>query len=132
MHIDGSEGFRRYMADQGLPRIDTATRFVVDSEFEGYARILESHLLRQVGPSPSLEALTAWELWSLEEESVLPKPQAASLVGVEPTVLQEGRVFIRVGARTFEATGLVRTRVKETYKRLLAREANLARLRERR
>ncbi len=132
MSIEGSEGFRRFVAERRLPKVESATRFVVDSEFGDHVRILHASLVRPMEPAPSLERLTDWELWGPEEESVLPKPDAASLVGVEPQLLQEGRVFIQAAGRTFEATGHVRVRSKETYKRLLAREANPRKLRERR
>ncbi len=129
---EGSEGFRRFVAERRFPKVESATRFVVDSEFGDHVRILRSTLVRPMEPAPSLERLTEWELWGREEEFVLRKSDAASMVGVEPQLLLEGRVFIQVGGRTFEATGHVRVRAKQTYKRLLAREANPRRLRERR
>jgi hypothetical protein len=96
-------------------------RFTVDSVVGDSLRILVAKLARPV-ETRDLSALAPFNIWEKEEEIVAKRNEAAAMIGVEPALLLEGRVFLRKQKQTSEITELVRKESKKAYAPLLSRE----------
>lgn len=101
--------------------VEEAQRFTVDSVIGDYLRILVAKLAKPV-QTPHMSALVPFDIWEKENEKILKPNEAATMIGIEPASLLEGRVFVRTRGQTFDITELVRTKSKKTYAPLVSRE----------
>ena len=110
--------------------ISEAKKFTIDSIYENRYRIIVSNLKKAMEKAKGVNGLAEFEVWRDESELFLEKENelypsremVAEALEVDPDILAERKVFIRIQSRTFDITEQVRQVSKKLYKRLLERE----------
>ena len=120
--------------------ITEAKKYTIDSIYEDRYRIIVSNLKRPVKKAIGADGLAEFQVWEDEDDLFLEKEdklyptrkRVADALQVDPDLLTERKVFIRIQQRTFDITEQVRQVSKKLYKRLLVREMHPYRRREER
>lgn len=111
-------------------KITEAKKYTIDSIYEDRYRIIVSNLKRPVKKVIGADGLAEFKVWVDEDKLFLEKEdelyptrkRVADALQVDPYLLTERKVFVRIKRRTFDITEQVRQVSKKLYKRLLERE----------
>ena len=110
--------------------ISEAEKFTLDSVYEDRYRIIISRLKKPVAKVKGVAGLAEFSVWRDESELLIKdekskypkKNQVADELQIDPDLLTERKVFVRIQGRTFDITENVREISKTIYKKLLERE----------
>ena len=118
--------------------IQEAKKFTIDSVYEDRYRIIVSTLTKPVAKAKGAVGLAEFSVWKDESELFIEdetskyptRDQVAEELDVDPNLLTERKVFVRIQGHTFDITEHVREQSKTLYKKLLERELRSLRPRE--
>lgn len=102
--------------------IKRAWKYVIDSVYDGKFRLVTSKSKKPIPKKIISKELAKFNLWKTEGIQIMETEEAFRTLGVRRNQIKEGKVFVRLGDRTFEITEFVRQEVKDHYKQLLERE----------
>jgi len=114
--------------------VSSATKYVIDSVYEGRYRVLVSHLRRPIPRSAGIKGLASFDAWTVDggDEFLIRETRNSSEFGIRADQVGEGRVFVRLPgdekARALEITEFVREESKSHYRALVRRERELRRI----
>lgn len=102
--------------------IEKAWKYVIDSVVDDKFRLLKSEAKKPVPRKITGKELAKFDCWKEKGSEVIETKKAFRTIGVRRNQVKEGKVFVRLGVKTFEITEFVRQEVKDHYRRLLERE----------